>query len=147
MRRIRALPEWLESHAAQRLDEALAVRAQRAIHLDDALDSRGDLTLGNRRADDFPERREAVRRAAERDLVPLLAVLVDAEDADVADVVMAAGVHAAGHLDLDIAEVVEVVEIVEALLDLPGDAQGAGVRERAEVQPGTGDHVGERADV
>src|SRR5438105_13393862 len=44
-------------------------------------------------------------------------------------------------------EVVEIVEIVEALLDLPGDAERAGVRERAEIQPGAGDHVGERADV
>ena len=65
-----------------------------------------------------PERGEAAGRAAEGDLVPLLAVLIDAQDADVPDVVVAAGIHAAGHLDLDLAEVVQVVEIVEALLDV-----------------------------
>ena len=41
-----------------------------------------------------------VGRAAERDLVGLLAGALEAEDADVADVVMAAGVDAAGDLDL-----------------------------------------------
>jgi len=59
-------------------------------------------------------------------------MLVDAEDADVADVVMPAGIHAAGHLDLDVAQVVQVVEIVEALLDLLRDPERAGIGERAE---------------
>src|SRR2546430_9721183 len=111
MRRIGALPEGPEAHAAQGVDEAFALGAQGAIHLDHSLDGRRDFVLRHRRTDDFTERGEAVRRAAEGDLVPLLAVLVDAEDADVADVVMAAGVHAAGHLDLDVAQVVQVVEI------------------------------------
>ncbi len=66
----------------------------------------------------FTEGRDAAGRAAERDLVPLLATLVDAEDADVPDVVMPTGIHAAGHLDLDVAQIVEVIEIVEPLVDL-----------------------------
>src|SRR5947207_6813444 len=107
MRRIGALPERLETYAAQRIDEALAVGAQRPIRLDDALDGRGDFAVRHRRADDLAERGEAVRRAAERDLVPLPAAVVDAEDAHEAAMMMAAGVHAAGHLDLDVAEVGE----------------------------------------
>ena len=95
--------------------------AQLAVDLDDALDGGGDLRLRHRGPDDLAQCGEAVGRAAEGDLVPLLAVLIDAEDADVPDMVVAAGIHAAGHLDLDLAQVVEIVEIVEALLDLLGD--------------------------
>src|SRR5687767_6823125 len=55
--------------------------------------------------------------AADLDLVPLLAVLIHAEDADVADVVVAAGVHAARNVEVELADVVQVIEVVEALLD------------------------------
>src|SRR5947207_6509348 len=141
MRRIGALLEGRKAHAAQRVDEALALGTQRAIQLDDSLDGRCDFALRYRGTDDLTERGEAVRRAAEGDLVPLLAVLVDAEDADVADVVVAAGVHAAGHLDLDIPQVVQVVEIVEALLDLLRHPERAAIGEGAEIKHRAGDHV------
>src|SRR3974390_1238066 len=121
MCRIGALPERRQPDPPHGVDEALAVLTQLAIGLDDPLESDRHLVLRDRGADHLTERGEAVGRAAEAYLVPLLAVLVDAEDADVADGVMAAGVHATGHLDLDLAEVVEVVEIVEALLDLARD--------------------------
>ena len=94
-----------------------------------------------------PSAREAVDRAAEGDLIPLLAVFLDAQNADVPDVMMAAGVHAAGHLDLDFAEVVEIVEIIEAALDVARDADRAGVGEAAEIKARAGDHVGQRADI
>ena len=64
-------------------------------------------------------RREFALVAADLDLVPLLAVLVDAEDADVADVVVAAGIHAAGDVEVELADVVQVVEVVEALAGSP----------------------------
>src|SRR5271170_1471283 len=110
MCRIGALPERVESEATHGVDEAFTFRTQPAVHLDDALDGRGDLVLAHRRADHLAECGEAVGRAAEADLVPLLTVLIDTEHADVSDMVMAAGIHAAGHLDLKLAEVVEVVE-------------------------------------
>jgi hypothetical protein len=56
-------------------------------------------------ADDLADRGVFIRRAAERDLVELLALLLDAENADVADMVVAAGVDAAGDLDLQFADV------------------------------------------
>src|SRR5690606_35131172 len=99
------------------------------------------------RADDLGERGVVALAAAERDLVPLGPVLVDAEHADVADVVVAAGVHAAGDVDLDVADVMQVVEVVEARLDGVGDGNRLGIGEVAEVAPGTGDDVGQQADV
>src|SRR5579871_3601139 len=147
MQRIGALPEGREPDAADGIDETLLLAAQRAIGLDQSPDGRCNLVLPHRRSEYLTERREAVGRAADADLIPLLAVLIDAEHADVADMVMAAGIHAAGHLDLDLAQVVEIVEIVETLLYLAGNRDRAGVGEGAEVESGTGDHVRERADV
>src|SRR6516165_11434065 len=147
MCRIGALPEGCEADPPHGVDEALTFLAQVAVGLDDTLERRCDLILWHRGTDHLAERSGAVRRAAEADLVPLLAVLVDAEYADVTDVMVPAGVHAAGHLDLDLAEVVEVVEIIEAPLDLLRHRDRAGIGERAEVEPGAGDHVGERTDV
>src|SRR5215831_15626004 len=147
MCRIGALPEGCETEPADGVDEALALFTQLAIGLDDALDSRCDLVLRHRGTDYLAERRGAIGRATEADLVPLLAVLVDAEYADVTDMMVATGVHAAGHFDLDLAEVVEIVEIIEALLDLLRHRDGAGVGERAEVESRAGDHVGQGTDV
>ncbi|MGV8547002.1 hypothetical protein ACV35P_35755, partial [Pseudomonas aeruginosa] len=67
------------------------------------------------------------------------AVLVDAEDADVADVLVAAGVHPAGDVQAKLADVVQVVEVLEALLDTLGDGDRLGVGQRAVVAAGTGD--------
>ena len=63
------------------------------------------------------------------------------------DVVVAARVHAAGHVELEVAEVVQVVEVVEAALDRLGDRDRLGVRERAEVAARAADDVGQQADV
>src|SRR5579863_9491795 len=118
MYRIDALPERFESDSAQRVDETLTLVAQPAIGLDNPLDGPRHLIPWQRRTDHLAERREAVGRAAEGELVPLLAALLDAEDADVADVMVAAAIHAAGDLDLDLAQVVQVVQVIEPRLDL-----------------------------
>ncbi|OGA28514.1 MAG: hypothetical protein A3I01_00445 [Betaproteobacteria bacterium RIFCSPLOWO2_02_FULL_65_24] len=86
-------------------------------------------------------------RAADGDLVELLALLVHAENADVADVVMAAGIHAARDVEVELADIVQVVQIVEAPLDRLGHGNGLGIGERAEVPAGAGDDVGQQADV
>ncbi len=44
-----------------------------------------------------------------------------------AHVVVAAGVHAARHLQLDFADIVEIVQSVELFVDLLGDGNRAGV--------------------
>src|SRR5512145_619841 len=97
--RINTSLERCHTDAAEGVEEALFLVTLGNVHVDDALDRVHDLVERDRRPDDFAERRVcAAGRAAERDLVPLLAALVDAEDADVADRVVAAAVHATRHL-------------------------------------------------
>ena len=70
--------------------------------------------VGHRRTDQRAERGVLVGAAAERDLIELLAVLLDAENADVADVMMAAGIDAAGNVDVQPAEIARQIEVAEA---------------------------------
>src|SRR4249919_62511 len=132
--RIYTCLEGRHTDAAESFQEALVLVTLGDIHADDALDRIRDLVVRDRRTDHLAERCvPTTGRAAERDLVPLLAALIDTQDADMADRMVTAAVHAAGHLQLDLAEVVQVVEIVEALVDLLGDRNRARVRQRAEV--------------
>ena len=86
-------------------------------------------------------------RAADRHLIPLVAVLVDAENADVADVMMAAGIDAAGHIQFDLADVVLKIEIVEALGDRLGHRDRFGIGQRAKIPARAADDVGQQSDV
>jgi hypothetical protein len=99
---IELLLEGSRADPGQGVVEALAVAALLQIGGDDAVDRVDHVVVGEGRADDLADGGVLVGAAAERDLVELLALLVDAEDADVADVVVAAGVDAAGDLDLQI---------------------------------------------
>ena len=67
--------------------------------------------------------------AAERNLIPLFALLIDAENADVANMMVAACIHASGDVQVDVAEVVQIVRIVEALLNRLCDRKRLRVRE------------------
>ena len=88
-----------------------------------------------------------VAGAAERDLVEFLAFPLDAENADVAGVMVAAGVDAAGNLDLQRADLLLPAGVGEALGDALGDRDRAGVGERAIVEAGAGDDVGDEAGI
>ena len=82
-----------------------------------------------------PIERVLVARAAERDLVELVALLLDAENADVADVVVAAGIDAAGDLDLQLADLALPVERRRSAREISlRDRDRAGVGERAIVE-------------
>src|SRR5438445_7429924 len=104
--------EGLDADAVHHVDEALGVAvAAREIALDQLLDHVGDLRSSERRADDLTEGCAAARPdfalvAADLDLIPLLAVLVDAENTDMADMVVPAGIHAAGDVHIDLTDVV-----------------------------------------
>src|SRR5262249_56259481 len=82
-----------------------------------------------------------------RNLVRFLAVLHDAEDADVPDVMMTAGVDAAGDVDVEPSEIAGQIEILEAARDLLGYRDRARVGQAAVVETGAGDDVGDEIDV
>ena len=60
---------------------------------------------------------------------------------------MSAGVHAARHVELDVADVVEIVEIVEAALDRLGNRNGFGVGKGAEIPTRTAHDTGQQSDI
>ena len=102
-----SLLEGLGADAPIGVDEALAVTAIVEIGRHHGVDGLDHLVGGHRRPEDRADRRLAeVDVAAQAQLVELDPVLVDAEDADVADVMMAAGIDAARDLDLQVADVV-----------------------------------------
>src|SRR2546426_5541510 len=98
--------EGFDADAVHHVDEALGVAvASREIALDQLFDHVGDLGASERWADDLaegcaPAGPDFTLIAPDFDLVPLLAALVDAEYADVADVMVAAGVHAPGDIEV-----------------------------------------------
>ena len=92
----------------------LRTLAQFQIGGDDVLDHVGDFGVAHRRANQRAEPGFLVGAPTDSDLIKLLVVLLDAENADVADVMMAAGVDAAGNVDVQPAEIARDVEIAEA---------------------------------
>src|SRR5215204_5109926 len=93
---IDSLLEGLGADAPISVDEALAVTAIVEIGRDHGVDRLDHLVGRHCRPEDRADRGLAeVDVAAQAQLVELDPVLVDAEDADVADVMMAAGIDAA----------------------------------------------------
>src|SRR5581483_940729 len=88
-------------------EERLArIGAQLEIAIDHLLHRIDDAVGAEARTGDGGERGVLGAGAAQQQLVVLLAALLHAQDADVADMVMAAGVDAARDLDLEIADLV-----------------------------------------
>src|SRR5215470_12995467 len=99
--RIDTLPERLDTNALDRVEKDLVrTRAQLEISFHDVLDHIRHLRVGHGWTDQRAEHRILVRLAADGHLIELLAVLLDAEEADMADVVMAAGIDAARDVDV-----------------------------------------------
>src|SRR5882757_2882151 len=83
--------EWLHAQTTHGIEEALFRLPLLHIHIQEPRNSFGHLCLRHRRTDDRPQRSVSARRAADGDLIPLLAALIHAEDSDIADMVVAAG--------------------------------------------------------
>src|SRR5690606_27608354 len=82
---IHGLLERGDAGTPECVEEPLAVLAFAQIDLDQLLDGLGDLLVRQGGAQDGAQRRVFGARAAQGDLVELLALLIDAKDADVAD--------------------------------------------------------------
>src|SRR5215510_6390863 len=99
--RIDTLPEWFNADALDRVEKDLVrPRAQLEIGRHDILDYVRHLGIRNGRANERTELGILIGLPADRDLEEFLAVLLDAEETDVADVMMAAGIDTAGDVDV-----------------------------------------------
>src|SRR5690606_5843944 len=96
--------EGVGAKALERVDEALAGLAYGEVMARETLEERGHVFAAHGLADEDAEPARTIGPAAEQDLVPVLAGLLDTEDANMADMVMAAGVDAARDLDGDVAD-------------------------------------------
>src|SRR5579883_79641 len=92
---IQSFLERRQANAPIGLEEAFAVISLSDVDLHDRLDRVDHLVIGEGVADDLADRSILHGRAAQRQLVIFLTLLIDAEDADMADVVMAARIDAA----------------------------------------------------
>src|SRR5450830_2047189 len=140
----RCIDMFLERRQAQalgRIDEALAFVAVAHVDVQQAADDFRHLQGRERWSDDLADGGVVALRAADRHLIPFATILVDAEDADAAHVMVAAGIDAAGNIQFDLADVVLEVDAVEAFRDGGRDRQRLGVRQRAEIAAGAADHV------
>src|SRR5690606_18798723 len=144
---IDALLERGEADTGIGVDELLVPLAVLHVDGEDFFDHVRHFVLVERGPEHVAETGVVIGAAAQLDLVELLTLLVDAEDTDIAHMVVAAGIHAAGDVEAQVAEIVEVVEIVEAALDGFRHRDRLGVGEGAEVPAGAADQVGEGADV
>src|ERR1700746_1799551 len=98
-------PQWLAAEPLHRIDEKLVgAVAQRQIGFNNVLNHVGDFAERHGGPDQNAELGILCGTAADRDLVKFLAVLLDAENADMADMVMAAGIDAAGNIDVQAAD-------------------------------------------
>src|SRR5581483_2704788 len=141
---IESLLERLRPHAPPGIEEGLSVDTLGDIGADNGVDRLRNGLGAEAGADDGADRGIVLWRAAERDLVKLGALLVDAQDADIARVVMAAGVDAARHVEPERADLLLALEVFEALGDFLGDRDRAGIGEVAIVEARAADHVAEK---
>src|SRR5262249_6433459 len=125
-RAVRGFAERLGPDPAVALEKRLVLAASlREVARQHLLDGVGNQALGQCRSEDASERGRVAVVTAEHELVGLLAVLVDAEDADVGDVMVTARVDAAADLDAARPHVLLVVEVVEASRQLEGERDRA----------------------
>src|SRR5262245_56876683 len=140
--------EWFDAETFHGVDEQFfGGIAQFHVGGDHVLDDVGDFAIAHRRPEQGAEPGVLVGAAPERDLVEFLAVLLDAEDADVADMVVAAGVDAAGDVDVEAPDGARELVVAEALRQLLRDWDRAGIGEAAIVEAGAGDDVGDEPDI
>src|SRR6476659_7045862 len=96
---IESLLEGRRTDPAPGGEEVFAVVAVGKIGRDDGVDGIRHGFGPEARADDGADRGVVLRAAAERNLVEFCDFLVDAENANIAGMVMPAGVDAAGHVE------------------------------------------------
>nr|GFA29209.1 hypothetical protein [Tanacetum cinerariifolium] len=147
IRCIDALLERVDADALIGVDEALVFVAFLDINVDQLLDNVRHGVLCEGRTQDFAQAGVATGAAAQRHLIELFAFLVHAQNADMADVVVATGVHAARNIQVQLTNVEEVIQVIKPTLDRLGNRNRLGIGQRAEVAAGAADDVRQQTDV
>src|SRR5579862_3900369 len=123
------------------------VPAQGFVRRDDGLDRVDDGLAGKSRPGDLADRGGLVAGAAEGDLIGFFAGAFEAENADMADVMMAARIDAAGDFDLQRADFLRARAVAEALGNALSDRDRARCRQGAVIEARTGDDVADETGV
>src|SRR5579875_1278369 len=142
---IERLLEGSRADTAAGVRELLAVAPQSEVDVDQAIDGGGDFVRRHRRADDGAQCRVGAVAAADRDLIGFRSVLFQTENADVADMVMAAGIDAARDLDLKRPDV--LLALGEVGRQRLRDGNRACGGEAAVIQAGAADDVAGETDI
>src|SRR6185312_1588601 len=129
---IEHLLERCRSYPAIHVEEAFgSIIANGKIGFDDGFDGVDNLIRTKPAPDDLADGGVFVGRAAKRDLVKFRALLFDTQNADMADVVMAAGIDAAGNLQLQFADIALTLQRGETTRNLLRHRDGARIGKRA----------------
>src|SRR5262245_4732129 len=119
---IDAFLERFDAETRDRFDKGLLrARPQFEVGGDHLFHHVDDLGVGHGWPEQHAKSGMLVRASAQGHLKELLAVLLDAKDADMAHVVMATGVDASGDIDVQPAKVAGKAGIAEASRQLLGD--------------------------
>src|SRR5580700_11139420 len=142
------LPERFDAEPLYRVDEEfVGTLAQRQIGFNDIFDHVGDFAVSHGGADQDTKFGVLVGTAADRDLIKFLAVLLDAQNADMADMMVAAGVDAAGNVDMQPADQFRGIVIGKTAGQLLRNRNRTRIGQRTIIQSRTGDDVGDQVDV
>ncbi|RMU71751.1 hypothetical protein ALP24_05638 [Pseudomonas syringae pv. aptata] len=147
IRCIDALLERVNANTLVGVDETLVFGPFFNVDVDQLLDHVRHRLLRKGGAENLAQARVTAGAAAKRDLIELFTFLVHAQHADMADMVVPAGVHAAGDIQVQLADIEQVVQIVETTLDGFGDRDRLGIGQRAEITARAADDVGQKANV
>src|SRR5688572_7618784 len=128
-------------------ERLLLADADRKIGVDNLIDRVGHLVGCEAWADDLTNGGAFRRGTAKRDLVELLAPLIEAENADVADMMMAAGIDAARDVDLERPDLLLPGKVGKTPGDALGDWYGSRGRQCTIVKTGAGYDVAGKTQI
>src|SRR5262249_44405701 len=95
----------------------------------------------------FTERCLIPLRAANRNLIPLFAILIDTKNTDVPYMVMTTGVHSTGNIQIDWTKIKKVIQIIETLLNRLRNRNGFSICQWTKLSAGKGNDIGKQPNV
>src|SRR5476651_1197336 len=146
--RIDALLERFDADAPDGVEEDfIRPRAQLKISRNDILHDIRHFCIRNGGSEQCTELGILVGTAADRDLEILLAVLLHAEQPDMAHVMVSARIDASRNIDVEPPKILREVEIAKSPRQLLRDRNRTRVRQAAIIETRAGDDVGHQAHV